>query len=128
MNHNSHTVQPEHSITCLFCGELADERRTTNIHPDIDDLRPSLIIDAPIRRQAILEAAKQHGSGEAHQDCFDEFEEQLSREKKAVADLETVNLLSAIALDKIQDDKPSEAETALQEIKARSETWSDRDD
>lgn len=55
-------VDPDHSVTCAFCGELADERRTIPLWEDdyegSDNLKPLMRI-AP--------------DGESHIECFEDW-------------------------------------------------------
>ncbi len=57
-----------HSVTCVLCGGLADERRTVKIWPgeqqELKDLNPAEF-------RLIKEIAESSGEGEAHQECFD---------------------------------------------------------
>lgn len=62
-----------HSVTCLLCGGLADERRTVNIHPD--ELGGAVKHENPERYELILEIAETLGEGETHQECFDQVNE-----------------------------------------------------
>lgn len=55
------------SVTCALCGELADERRTTNLDPEAQyEAAPEDF--SMIGR--IFVARHLFGSGEAHQECL----------------------------------------------------------
>lgn len=58
-----------HSVTCVLCGGLADERRTQKIWPD--ELGAATRSENPKLYQKIQEIADSLGKGEAHQECFE---------------------------------------------------------
>lgn len=58
-----------HSVTCVLCGGLADERRTEKIWPD--EVDPAMKTENPERYRLIEEIADTLGEGEAHQECFE---------------------------------------------------------
>jgi hypothetical protein len=62
-----------HSVTCLLCEDLADERETVNITTDVGEIGPTMAIENPQRFEAIMAVADALGQGEAHQECFDHY-------------------------------------------------------
>lgn len=73
-------VDPNHSVTCALCGELADERRTVNLTTDLGELGPGLLIEAPVRVGCIFKLVNDYGHGEAHEGCFDDAMAQYRNE------------------------------------------------
>jgi hypothetical protein len=58
-----------HSVTCVLCGGLADERRTQDIWPS--EVDPATRNENPEFYRNIQEIADTLGKGEAHQECFE---------------------------------------------------------
>lgn len=58
-----------HSVTCVLCGGLADERRTVKIQPD--EINGAMEVEDPERATLIRDIADALGRGESHQECFD---------------------------------------------------------
>jgi hypothetical protein len=56
-----------HSVTCVLCGGLADERRTVKVHPDD---HPEERETHPERYRLKTEIVESVGEGEAHKECF----------------------------------------------------------
>jgi hypothetical protein len=60
-----------HSVGCVLCGGMADERRTVNIWPDQIPEGSAIWQENPERAQLIKDIADTAGCGEAHPECFD---------------------------------------------------------
>lgn len=73
-----------HSVTCLLCGELADEREAATLTLDLEEAAPALAVDSPAVFLATIAGAIEFGEGEAHQDCFEDYVEEV-RERIAAA-------------------------------------------
>lgn len=58
-----------HSVTCVLCGGLADERRTQKINSD--QLTPALRNEEPEVAHTIEMIIEANGEGEAHIECFE---------------------------------------------------------
>lgn len=59
----------KHSVTCLLCGGLADETGTVDVSED--RLDGAFIHDHPDEAMAIERLVDDHGTGEAHTECFE---------------------------------------------------------
>jgi len=69
-------IDPDRSVTCAICGELADERRTVQCNPDqLSQAAP----DAFERIGRAFVARRLFGAGEAHEACFTNTWEQHSQ-------------------------------------------------
>jgi hypothetical protein len=73
MTETANGVPIDHSVTCVICGELADERETAVVTSDLEILGPEMIIENPLRYGAIQQLVHDNGAGEAHMDCFHEY-------------------------------------------------------
>lgn len=60
-----------HSVTCLLCGGLADERRTVNVREQNIDPGLAVAWEEPLRFVAKCRIHEEVGFGEAHSECFD---------------------------------------------------------
>lgn len=66
-------VPVDHSVTCVFCGSQADERETVLIDDDLEVIGDDMPVAYPLRYGAIVKAVVEHGRGEAHSECFEEY-------------------------------------------------------
>lgn len=62
-----------HSVTCVLCGGLADERETDLISDDLEEIGPELPFENPTRWLKIRYVAETYGLGEVHPDCLEEI-------------------------------------------------------
>ena len=58
-----------HSVTCLLCGGLADERCSVNVWED--QITGAMEAENPETVELIREIIDSYGQGEAHPNCFD---------------------------------------------------------
>lgn len=58
-----------HSVTCVLCGGMADERETIKIQPD--ELEPPEVNENPNFNETVKAIADELGTGETHTTCFD---------------------------------------------------------
>lgn len=76
-----------HSVTCVFCGDAADERETANITDNLEELGPAMPVETPLVFGAIQLAVAEFGRGEAHQSCFDAYLEDFIAEHTPMNDI-----------------------------------------
>lgn len=67
-----------HSVTCVLCGELADERETQVVTNDEAELGPAMKIENPRLYEVVQDIVQKHGIGEVHQECLDTYMEAYS--------------------------------------------------